>query len=334
MKAYTLTSYRNGGELAWADIPRPSVNKGQVLVKVSAAGINPLDRMIARGDFKQLISYRLPQTLGHECSGEIVEVGADVHNLHVGDKIYARPSTTEIGTFAEYVVLNANDVAPMPKNLSLTEAASLPLVLLTAIQAFTEKAPIRPGNTVFIQGGAGGLGSIAIQVAKHLGATVATTVSTKNIELARELGADIVVDYRTERYEDYIHNVDIVLDTVGGDETARSMRVLRPGGTIVSVVGAPDTDFADALGKPILKPVMWLLSAKIRRVAKRLGVTYKFLFMRANGKQLRDFTPVIESGKIKPLVGRVLPFNQVEEALHPSAANSGSPGKTVIEMSN
>ena len=139
------------------------------------------------------------------------------------------------------------------------------------------------------------------------------------------------MDYRTERYEDYIHNVDIVLDTVGGDETARSMRVLRPGGTIVSVVGAPDTDFADALGKPFLKPVMWLLSAKIRRLAKRLGVTYKFLFMRANGKQLRDFTPVIESGKIKPLVGNTLPFNQVEEALHPSAANSEPRGKLLLK---
>ncbi|WPF66722.1 MULTISPECIES: NADP-dependent oxidoreductase [unclassified Corynebacterium] len=220
----------------------------------------------------------------------------------------------------------------MPNNLTFAEAASLPLVLLTAIQAFTEKVQIRPGDKVFIQGGAGGAGSIAVQVSKYLGATVATTVSTKNVELARQLGADVVVDYRTQRYEDHVRDYDVVLDTLGKGETVRSMSVLRPGGTVVSLAGDPDADFARQVGRPFLVPVMWALGAKVRREAKKRGVNYRFLFMRAHGGQLADYSAAIEAGKIKPLVGHIFPFAELEEALKLSASGKSNPGKIVVEM--
>lgn len=332
MKAFTLTSYADGGATQWADVPAPVAGPGQVVVGVRAAGLNPLDAMIARGDFKQLLPYKLPLILGQEVAGDVLAVGSGVTDYAVGDKVFTRLPIDAIGGFAEQVAVDAAQVAPMPANLTYAEAAGLPLVLLTAIQAFTEKAPIKPGDKVFIQGGTGGLGSIAIQVAKHLGATVATTVSTKNVELAKTLGADVVIDYRTQNYEEHISGYDIVLDTLGKGETTRSMKVLAPGGTLVTVVGAPDTDFAAQLGKKALTPVMWFLSRKERAAAKKLGVTYKFLFMRAEADQLKNYTPAIESGAIKPLVAQTLPFDRLEEALNLLAAGKGGPGKIVVEM--
>ncbi len=332
MKAYTLTSYGQDSATTWADVPAPQAGPGQVLIKVRAAGLNPLDAMIARGDFKQLLSYRLPLTLGQEVAGDVLAVGEGVSNFAVGDRVFSRLPIEAIGAFAEEVAVDADQVAPMPEGLTYAQAAGLPLVLLTAIQAFTEKAPIKPGDKVFIQGGTGGLGSIAIQVAKHLGAYVATTVSSKKVELAKSLGADEVIDYRTQNYEDIISGYDIVLDTLGKEETLRSMKVLAPGGKLVTVVGAPDADFASQLGKPFLKPVMWFLSRKERAAAKKLGVNYSFLFMRADGQQLRDYTPALESGAIKPLVAQVLPFDQLEEGLDLLAKRQGGPGKIVVEM--
>ncbi|MCF2706879.1 NADP-dependent oxidoreductase [Arcanobacterium haemolyticum] len=332
MKAYALDSYTDGGHLTWIDAPQPHATPGTVLVKVQAAGINPLDRMIAAGTFKVLLRYKLPQILGNEFAGVIEEVGAGVTGYRVGDAVYARPNIATMGGFGEYVVVDAADIAPMPSNLSFPEAASLPLVLLTAIQAMTEKVQVKPGDKVFIQGGAGGLGSIAIQVAKHLGATVATTVGTKDVELARELGADIVVDYKTQKYEDFVSEFDLVLDTLGRDELFRSMKVLRRGGHMVSVVGAPDTNFARQLGMPYLAPVLWWQSRKVRQAAKEQGVSYDFLFMRANGKQLAEFTPAVESGAIRPLVGHIFDFDSIEDALALSASGKSNPGKIVVSM--
>lgn len=332
MKTYALSAYNPEGKLTWVDQPQPSPAAGEVLVKIHAAGINPLDIKLAKGKIKALLSYKLPQTLGHDMAGTITELGEGVSNYAVGDAVFARPSDAHIGTFAPYIALPVADIAPMPKNLSFTEAASLPLVLLTAIQAFTEKARVKPGDRVFIQAGAGGLGSIAIQVAKYLGATVATTVSTKNVELAQELGADVVVDYRTQNYEDHVQGYDIVLDTLGGDELARSMKVLKPGGTVVSVNGSPDADFARQMGKPWLAPLMKLLSFSTKKQAKAAGVTYRFLYMRADGEQLARFTPAIEEGLIKPLVGATLPFEQLAEAMHSAQRGQVKAGKTVVEM--
>ncbi|WP_206222257.1 NADP-dependent oxidoreductase [Schaalia sp. ZJ1691] len=332
MKAYAITSYTQAADMAWIDAPVPHVKDNEVLVRVTATGVNPLDRMIAQGTFAQLLSYRFPQILGNEFAGIVEAVGPGTTQYAVGDRVFGRPDILSIGTFAPYIAVDQDDLSPTPSNLSDTEAASLPLVLLTSIQAMTEKTHITPGDKVFIQGGAGGLGSIAIQVAKHLGATVATTVSTKNIEVVRRLGADVIVDYTTQKYEDAVKDYDLVLDTLGGSETLRSMNVLRPGGTLVSVAGTPEPSFAKQLRKPWLAPIMWMMSRKIRHAARQRGITYSFLFMRANGHQLRAFLPAVESGQIHPVIGHVFPFDDIDKAIATQASGSSQPGKIVVTV--
>ena len=330
MKALALTAYKQPPQ--WIDIPQPVPGVNQVVVKIAATAINPLDNMIVNGEFRQLFPYKLPQPLGNEFAGTVTAVGAGTTQFVIGDEVFARPDINRIGSFAEYIVVDESDLAAKPSNLSMEEAASLPLVLLTAIQAFTEKSTVRPGIKVFIQGGTGGLGSIAIQVAKHLGATVATTVSTANVELAAKLGADIVIDYRTQNYEDHLSDFDVVLDTLGGNETTRAMKVLAPGGTLISVVAAPDPSFAQQLGKPFLRPVMWWLSRRQRKAAKAAGVNYRFLFMRASGEQLAAYIPAIESGAIQPLIGHTYQFEQLPEALQLSQSGRSNPGKIVVTV--
>lgn len=330
MKALALTAYKQPPQ--WIDIPQPVPGVNQVVVKIAATAINPLDNMIVNGEFRQLFPYKLPQPLGNEFAGTVTAVGAGTTQFVIGDEVFARPDINRIGSFAEYIVVDESDLAAKPSNLSMKEAASLPLVLLTAIQAFTEKSTVRPGTKVFIQGGTGGLSSIAIQVAKHLGATVATTVSTANVELAAKLGADIVIDYRTQNYEDHLSDFDVVLDTLGGNETTRAMKVLAPGGTLISVVAAPDPSFAQQLGKPFLRPVMWWLSRRQRKAAKAAGVNYRFLFMRASGEQLAAYIPAIESGAIQPLIGHTYQFEQLPEALQLSQSGRSNPGKIVVTV--
>ncbi len=329
MKALVLVQY--GQPLEWQEIPKPHPQTGEVLVKVHAVSINPLDNMIQRGAMKSLYSYKLPQIVGNDLAGTIEEVGAGVADFQVGDSVFARPAMDQLGAFAEYAIVRATDLAHAPVKIPLAEAAALPLVSLTAVQAFTEKTAVGPGTKVFIQGGAGGLGSIALQVAKMLGATVAVTVGTSDIALAHELGADIVVDYKTQKYEDYVKDFDVVLDTLGGKEINRSMQVLRKGGTIVSVIGSPDVELAAQLGKPFLKPIFYLLSRKERAAARQAGVTYKFLFMRANGEQLTRIAESVDAGFIKPVIGQVIPFNEIPEALNPSTPKT-NPGKIVAEV--
>ena len=330
MKALALTAYKQPPQ--WIDIPQPVPGVNQVVVKIAATAINPLDNMIVNGEFRQLFPYKLPQPLGNEFAGTVTAVGAGTTQFVIGDEVFARPDINRIDSFAEYIVVDESNIAAKPSNLSMKEAASLPLVLLTAIQAFTEKSTVRPGTKVFIQGGTGGLGSIAIQVAKHLGATVATTVSTANVELAAKLDADIVIDYRTQNYEDHLSDFDVVLDTLGGNETTRAMKVLAPGGTLISVVAAPDPSFAQQLGKPFLRPVMWWLSRRQRKAAKAAGVNYRFLFMRASGEQLAAYIPAIESGAIQPLIGHTYQFEQLPEALQLSQSGRSNPGKIVVTV--
>lgn len=330
MRAYVLESYRNGGQQRWAEVAEPHVSDGQVLVDIRSAGVNPLDRMIADGTFRHLIRYRLPQVMGQEFAGIVTAVGAGVSGYQVGDRVFGRPDVRRPGTFADRIAVDVADIAPMPDGLTFAEAAGLPLVLLTAAQAFTETVRVTPGDKVFIQGGTGGLGSMAVQVAAYLGATVATTVSSPSKDLARQLGAEVVIDYHTERYEDVLRDYDVVLDTLGGGETVRAMSVLRPGGTLISVVGPPDPGFARDLGRPLLAPVMRLLSARVRRAAGKRGLVYRFLFMRANGRQLADYTPAVESGRIRPVIGHTVGIGDLTDALGLSASGHSRPGKIVV----
>ncbi|EON24563.1 alcohol dehydrogenase [Nocardioides sp. CF8] len=314
MKAFVVTHHGPDG-LEAADVPVPAIGPHDVLVEVRAASINPLDVMVRNGEFKQLLKYERPFVLGHDVAGVITQVGADVRDFEVGDEIYARPRDLRIGTFAEQIAIDADDVALKPGSLSFAEAGAVPLVALAAWQALVEVADVKPGQKVLVHAGAGGLGSTVIQVAKHLGAHVATTASSKDVEKVRALGADVVVDYTAQDFTEVLSGYDVVLDSLGADSLERSLTVLRPGGLAISAVGPPDPAFATQLGKPLLKPVMALLSRKIRRRAKRLGVRYSFLFMRASGAQLTTLAGLYADGTLRPVLDRTFPFADTMAAM-------------------
>ena len=230
--------------------------------------------------------------LGHDVAGVVIRVGSGVHDFQVGDEVYARPRDLRIGTFAEVIAIDQDDVAPKPVSLTLHEAAALPLVSLAAWQALVDRAHVKPGQKVLVHAGSGGLGSTVIQLAKHLGATVATTARGENAELVRRLGADVVVDYTKEDFAEVLSGYDVVLDSLGGENLEKSLTVLKPGGQAIGVAGPPDPGFAQQLGAPrFIGVVMGLLSHKVRRQARKLSVSYSFLFMQADGAQLRELAP-------------------------------------------
>ncbi len=328
MKAFVITHYGHDG-LEAADVAAPTVGPRDVLVDVRAASINPLDHKVRDGEFKQLLKYKPPFTLGHDVSGVITEVGSEVRDFQVGDEIYARPRDLRIGTFAEQIAIDADDIALKPTSLSFDEAAAVPLVALTAWQAMVDRAEVRPGQKVLVHAGAGGLGSTAIQVAKHLGAHVATTASTKNIEKVRALGADEVIDYTSTDFAEVLSGYDVVLDSLGTASLEKSLTVLKPGGLAISVVGPPDPAFAAQLGQPLLKPVLALMSRKVRSRAKKLGVRYSFLLMTANGTQLKTLAALYDDGTLRPVLDRTFPFDQTLDAM--AYGEQGKPaGKIVV----
>lgn len=286
MRAFVLPNYR--AEIQEKDVPEPIVGDHDVLINIEAASLNHIDHRISTGEFKAILPYKLPLILGHAFAGTVLSTGPKVHNFKVGDKIYGRPRDFHIGTYAERIAVNENEIALAPTSISTEEAASLPLVALTAWQAFIEIADIQPGHKVLIHAGAGGVGTIAIQLAKHVGTYVATTASAKNREFLLQLGADEVIDYRTEDFSKTLSNFDVVLDSLGGDNLLKSLGILRKGGIAVSISGPPTPEFATAAGlNPLVRLAITALSLKIRRLAAKSGVTYKFLFMHASGAQLK-----------------------------------------------
>jgi NADPH:quinone reductase-like Zn-dependent oxidoreductase len=331
MKAFVVERYGKDG-LRAADVPEPEVGDGDVLVKVSAAGINPLDKMVRNGEFKRLLKYQTPFVLGHDVAGVVTRVGSAVREFQVGDEVYARPRDLRIGTFAEYIAIDQDDVAPRPASLTLHEAAAVPLVSLAAWQALVDRAHVQPGQKVLVHAGSGGLGSTVIQLAKHLGATVATTANGMNAELVLSLGADVVVDYRKEDFAEVLSGYDVVLDSRGGENLERSLTVLKPGGQAISVTGPPDRGFAKQLGAPtFMSVVMGLLSRKVRKQARKLGVRYSFLFMQANGGQLRKLASLYDAGHLRPLIDKTFPFDQTIEALA-YVEQGHANGKVVITL--
>src|SRR6184192_601039 len=286
MKAFVVERYKSKSAVRLGEMPEPEVRDDDVLVQVHAASLNQLDSKIRDGEFKLILPYRLPLILGNDVAGVVVRVGSKVRRFKPGDAVYARPHQDRIGTFAEFIAMNEADVALKPKNLTMEEAASIPVVGLTAWQVLIERANLKQGQKVLIHAGSGGVGTFAIQLAKHIGATVATTTSTANIDLVKSLGADVVVDYTKEDFEKVLRDCDLVLNSLGKDTLKKSLRVLKPGGKLISISGPPDPDFAKDLGSGwMLRQVMRLLSYSIRRKAKRHRVSYSFLFMRANGDQ-------------------------------------------------
>ncbi|GAB3823899.1 NADP-dependent oxidoreductase [Hymenobacter jeollabukensis] len=316
MKAFLVTRYGKNEPLQLTETPPPTPQADEVLIEVHAASVNQLDSKIRDGEFKLILPYKPPFGLGHDVAGTVVAVGARVSRFRVGDAVYARPADFHIGTFAELIAVPEADVAHKPRNLTMAEAAAVPLVGLTAWQALVERAQLRPGQKVFIQAGSGGVGTVAIQLAKHLGAFVATTTSAANAELVRRLGADVVIDYKTQDFEALLSDYDVVLNSQDAKTLEKSLRILKPGGVVVSISGPPDGAFAQEAGLPwYVRVVAQLLSFSIRRKARQLGVRFTFLFMKANGQQLEQLTQLLESGIIKPVVDKTFPFAQTNEAL-------------------
>ena len=304
MKAFVLERYGKKSALRLADMPSPELLDDEVLVQVHAAGVNPLDSRIRDGDFKLILPYRLPLILGHDVAGVAVKVGPRVRQFKQGDEVYARADDFRIGTFAEFVPVRESSLALKPKSLTMEEAASIPLVALTAWQALIEKGDLKKGQKIFIQAGSGGVGTVAIQLAKHLGATVATTTSTANVALVERLGADVVVDYRTRNFEDVLRDYDVVLNSQDSKALEKSLRVLKSGGKLISISGPPDPEFGKQIGAPgFVRLVMRLLSSGIRRKAKARGVSFSFLFMKANGSQLREITRLVRCWRHAPRGG-------------------------------
>lgn len=315
MRAFILDRYGKQQALRPGDVAVPEPGPDEVLVEVEAAGLNQLDAKIRDGAFKPILPYKLPLVLGHDLAGTVVQVGAQVRRFKPGDAVYARPRDGRIGTFAERIAVKEADLARKPANLSMAEAASIPLVGLTAWQVLVERARIAPGHKVLIHAGSGGVGTFAIQLAKHLGATVATTASAANAALVKELGADVVIDYRSQKFEEELSGYDLVLNSLDAETLEKSLKILKPGGKLISISGPPDPAFARAQGlNPVLRLVLRLMSVGIRRKAKRADVDYSFLFMRADGEQLGRIAELIEDGTIRPVVDRTLPFEKLNDA--------------------
>jgi len=331
MKAFIINKYTKHG-LQLADVPTPEVGDNEVLLEIYAASVNLLDKKIKTGEFKLILPYKMPLILGHDVAGVIIQVGKNVKYFKIGDEVYSRPSDFAIGTFAEFISINERDVALKPKNLSMEEAASIPLVALTAWQALVEKANLKKGQKVFIQAGSGGVGTVAIQLAKHLGATVATTASEKSFGMLKDLGADVLIDYKKQDFEAILKDYDVVLNSQDNQTLEKSLTILKPGGKAISISGPPTSDFAKAIGTPwFVKVLLSLLSSGIRRKAKKLGVDYSFLFMKADGKQLREISDLIEQQSIRPVVDKVFPFEQTNEALE-YVERGRAKGKVVVKM--
>jgi NADPH:quinone reductase-like Zn-dependent oxidoreductase len=332
VRAFILDRHGKKSSLRLGEVPEPELRQDDVLVEVHAAAVNLLDAKLRDGEFKLVLPYRFPLVLGHDVAGVVVRVGTGVKRFQVGDEVYARPDDGRIGTFAERISIHEDSVAPRPARLTMEEAASIPLVGLTAWQALVEKGNLRPGQKVLIQAGSGGVGTFAIQLARHLGAFVATTTSASNAQWVKRLGADLVIDYQKEDFGDVLLDYDLVVHSQGAEALDGSLRVLRPGGRLVSISGPPDPAFARRIGKPwVLRPIMAALSSGIRRKARRKQVDYSFLFMRASGAQLRELTALIDSGAVRPVVDRVFPFEATSDALAFVEAGRAK-GKVVIKV--
>ncbi|WP_349970003.1 NADP-dependent oxidoreductase [Pseudomonas caspiana] len=331
MKAFFIERYGKGGGRI-AEVPDPQVGPTDVLVQIKAASINILDSKIRSGEFKQILPYAFPLILGNDLAGVVVRVGRDVQQFKPGDEVYARPEQDRIGTFAELISVNQHSLALKPRNVSMEQAASLPLVALTAWQVLVETAQVKKGQKVLIHAGSGGVGSIAIQLAKHLGAFVATTTSTSNVEWVKALGADIVIDYKKQDFETVLNDYDVVLNSLDSVVLKKSVKCLKPGGLLVSISGPPTPEFGNAQGLSwAVKQILRLLSFGIRKASHAAGIKYSFVFMRSDGAQLQEITTLVESGAIKPIIDEVYPFASIADALT-YVEQGRAKGKVVINL--
>ena len=332
MKALLLKKYGGLDHVVFADIPKPVVKPNEILVRVHAVGLNPIDTMIPKGAFKPILRFQLPVTMGSDLAGVVAEVGSRVTRFEVGDAVFASIFDLGSGSLAEFAVVPEHAAALKPANLDFVQAASIPMVGLTAWQALKERAHVKPGQKVFIPAGSGGIGTVAIQLAKHLGAKVGTTTSTGNVDLVRNLGADEVIDYKKQEFEEVLRDYDVVLGTVRGDALKKSLQILKSNSSVISLVGPPDAAFARARGMNFfMKFVFGLLSGGIIRKANERGAMYSFLFVHPDGRQLAEIGELLQTGKIRPVIDRVFPFDQAKEALA-YLEQGRAKGKVVVQI--
>lgn len=310
MRAVVINEYGNKDVLVEQELPKPEIKANQVLVEVYATSINPIDWKLRAGYLKAMLDWTFPIILGWDVAGKIVEVGDEVKHFQVGDEVFARPDTTPNGTYAEFTTVDEDLLAKKPSNLTFEEAASIPLAGLTAWQCLVDETKVKQGDKVLIQAGAGGVGSLAIQMAKHLGAYVATTASGKNEVYVKQLGADKFINYREQQFEEELSDYDVVIDTMGGDILNKSFQILKPGGRLVTIAGQPD---------PAL--------------IEKHQVTASSYWLTPNGKQLAEIGELLEKGIVKPQVGSVFGFSaEALQEAHELSETNHAKGKIVIKV--
>jgi NADPH:quinone reductase-like Zn-dependent oxidoreductase len=332
MKALVFKRYGGADHIAFADMSRPVPKPDEILVQVHAAGLNPIDNAIPKGTFKAILRFQLPATLGSDLAGIVVETGSRVTRFKPGDAVFASIFDLGNGALAEFACVPESAAAPKPSNLDFVQAASIPMVGLTSWQALNERARLKSGQKVFIPAGSGGIGTFAIQLARYLGAKVGTTTSSGNADLVRSLGADEVIDYKSQEFEDVLRDYDAVLGTVRGDALEKSLRILKPRSTAVSLIGPPDAAFARGRGMNFFMVFLFaLLSRKIIRHARKRGVAYSFLFVHPDGGQLAQIGALLETRRIRPVIDKIFPFAQAKEALA-YLEQGRAKGKVVVQM--
>lgn len=333
MKALVLTRYGGPESVTLREVEKPSPSAGEVLVRIRAAALNPVDFKIREGQLKPVLKYDLPVVMGNELAGVVEAVGPGVSHFSPGDRVFARTAKDAMGGFAEYAVVSAELLARIPEKLDFAHAASIPLAGLTALQALRDEAGVGEGSRVFIPGGAGGVGTFAIQIAKWLGAEVITTASPRGRDLVERMGADQIIDYTSQSFEDHIEDVDAVFDLIGGDTLKRSFGIVKKGGTVVSVTAMPEPmtarkDLDRGAGTAAL---FWLASIPLRWRAWRNGVRYRFLFMRPSGAELAELASLADAGKLEPVIDRTFPFPEIKDAIA-YLEKGHAKGKVVVEM--
>jgi NADPH:quinone reductase-like Zn-dependent oxidoreductase len=330
MKAFLIDRYGGPEVLVAREHPDPEPGPGDLLVDMRAASVNPVDFKIRSGGVKVLVKDRFPLVLGSDVSGVVASVGPGVTRFATGDEVFARLRKDRIGSFAERVLVDETLAVKKPANLTHAEAASIPLVAETSFQALVEIGKLAKGQRVLIHAGSGGVGTFAIQLARHLGATVVTTASAKNRALVEGLGASEVIDYRTQRFEEVAAPCDVVLDTQGGETLERSFRVVKEGGVVVTIGGKPDAKFAKAYGlNPVIVFALGVMMRKVTRLAREKRARFEYLFMRPDGEQLAAIAALLVQGTIRPVLERTFPFLETKEAVaHVEAGRAV--GKVVI----
>ena len=335
MQSLMITKYGDlNTSLEIQEVPIPTIGPNQILIKTHAASFNPLDYKIVRGDFKAIRKIQFPRGIGRDVSGVIEKVGEKVQKLQIGDKVYSRIDENFVGTMAEYVISNATDVALMPSNLNYGEAASIPLAGLTVYQSLIDIAKLSSGENILIHAGSGGVGTIAIQLSKHLGANVTTTTSTNNVDMVKNLGADKVIDYTKQSFLDVNEKYDIVYDTLGGQHTVDSFKVLKENGRVVSIAGELDDITAEQLGlNKFIRFILSMKARKVKKAASRINASYRFYLMSPNGKQLNELAKLYEKESIKPVIDNIYTFEESIAAID-YLSKGRAKGKVVIEFPN